>query len=293
MDEEREEGGPTSKTTLSGEHGRQSEAKSPEQQQRADSPGSSCDSMKSDHSMDQPWNFKDGNHQPAKEKRRQQRADSPGPRCVSMKSDRSMNLPWNFKDGNHQPAKKRVQQQRADSPGPSCVSMKSGHSMDHPLTFKDGYHQPSKKRCNSIHTFPAWGRPDRKVESTGDDKESAARSRAPLDPLCLHEERRVLWVHLLSLKMDVLPERRDTREVKGGGPRAARAAATPPGRVGAEQLLVELRAGGVPRRQEAAVEAELRRLRSLDLLDFLAHLPLFILIHRSIVANPLDESSKL
>ncbi|CAL8277325.1 unnamed protein product [Gadus morhua 'NCC'] len=71
------------------------------------------------------------------------------------------------------------------------------------------------------------------------------------------------------------------------------AAATPPGRVGAEQLLVELRAGGVPRRQEAAVEAELRRLRSLDLLDFLAHLPLFILIHRSIVANPLDESSKL
>ncbi|CAL8405140.1 unnamed protein product [Arctogadus glacialis] len=78
-------------------------------------------------------------------------------------------------------------------------------------------------------------------------------------------------------------------QAAGGGS----AAATPPGRVGAEQLLVELRAGGVPRRREAAVEAELRRLRSLDLLDFLAHLPLFILIHRSIVANPLDESSKL
>ncbi|CAL8357531.1 unnamed protein product [Gadus morhua 'NCC'] len=51
MDEEREERGSTSKTALSGEHGRQSKAKSPEQQQRADSPGPSCVSMKSDRSM--------------------------------------------------------------------------------------------------------------------------------------------------------------------------------------------------------------------------------------------------
>ncbi|CAL8288402.1 unnamed protein product [Lota lota] len=61
MDEEREEGGPTSKTTLSGEHGPQSKAKSPEQQERADSPGPSCVSMKSDRSMDPPVRFKDGN----------------------------------------------------------------------------------------------------------------------------------------------------------------------------------------------------------------------------------------
>ncbi|CAL8282844.1 unnamed protein product [Boreogadus saida] len=51
MDEEREDGGPTSKTTPSGEHVRQSKATSPEQQQRADSPGPSCVSMKSDRSM--------------------------------------------------------------------------------------------------------------------------------------------------------------------------------------------------------------------------------------------------
>ncbi|CAL8289861.1 unnamed protein product [Arctogadus glacialis] len=42
MDEERGERGPTFKTTLSGEHGRQSKAKSPEKQQRADSPGPCC-----------------------------------------------------------------------------------------------------------------------------------------------------------------------------------------------------------------------------------------------------------
>ncbi|XP_059897896.1 NACHT, LRR and PYD domains-containing protein 12-like isoform X6 [Gadus macrocephalus] len=99
MDEEIEEGGPTSKTTLSGEHGRRSKAKSPEKQDRA---------------------------------------DSPGPSCVSMKSDRSMYNPVGFKDGN-QSIEKRVQQQRADSPGPSCVSMKSDRSMDHPPLFKDGH----------------------------------------------------------------------------------------------------------------------------------------------------------
>uniref|UniRef100_A0A8C5B0V1 CARD domain-containing protein n=1 Tax=Gadus morhua TaxID=8049 RepID=A0A8C5B0V1_GADMO len=50
MDEEREDGGPTSKTTLSGEHGRRSKAKR-RRQERADSPGPSCVSMKSEHYM--------------------------------------------------------------------------------------------------------------------------------------------------------------------------------------------------------------------------------------------------
>ncbi|XP_059904951.1 NACHT, LRR and PYD domains-containing protein 3-like isoform X2 [Gadus macrocephalus] len=50
MDEEREEGAPTSKTPLPGEHGCQSKAKR-RRQERADSPGPSCVSMKSDSSM--------------------------------------------------------------------------------------------------------------------------------------------------------------------------------------------------------------------------------------------------
>ncbi|CAL8374555.1 unnamed protein product [Boreogadus saida] len=106
MDEEIEDGGFTSKTTLSGEHGRQSKAKSPEKQQRADSPGPSSVSMKSDRSMDHPVKFKDGNL--SIEKRvQQQRADSPGPSCVSMKSDHSMRLPVTFKDGNQCIEKRR------------------------------------------------------------------------------------------------------------------------------------------------------------------------------------------
>ncbi|KAK0134844.1 hypothetical protein N1851_029438 [Merluccius polli] len=101
MDEETEEGGPPSKTTLSGEHGRHSRAKSPEQQERADSSGPSCVSMKSDWSMEVPYAFKDGNQSVEKRRVQQERADSPGPSCVSMKSDWSMDKPpVQFKDGN-------------------------------------------------------------------------------------------------------------------------------------------------------------------------------------------------
>ncbi|XP_056460844.1 NACHT, LRR and PYD domains-containing protein 12-like isoform X2 [Gadus chalcogrammus] len=130
MDEEREEGGPTSKTTLSGEHGRRSKATRPEQQQRADSPGPSCVSMKSDHSMGIPVRFQDGNQPIEKSPEQQMRADSPGPSCVSMKSDWFMERINCFEP--------KVQQQRADSPGPSCVSMKSDHSMGIPVRFQDG-----------------------------------------------------------------------------------------------------------------------------------------------------------
>ncbi|KAK0152731.1 NLR family CARD domain-containing protein 3 [Merluccius polli] len=99
MDEETEKGGPPSKTTLSGERGRHSRAKSPEQQERA---------------------------------------DSPGPSCVSMKSDMSKGLSVNFKDGNPSIEKRRVQQERADSPGPSCVSMKIERSVHYPPVVKHG-----------------------------------------------------------------------------------------------------------------------------------------------------------
>ncbi|CAL8303432.1 unnamed protein product [Boreogadus saida] len=46
--------------------------------------------MKSDQSMDIPYRFKDGNQSIEKRRVQQERADSPGPSCVSMKSDRSM-----------------------------------------------------------------------------------------------------------------------------------------------------------------------------------------------------------
>ncbi|KAK0133460.1 NLR family CARD domain-containing protein 3 [Merluccius polli] len=154
MDEETEEGGPPSKTTLSGEHGRHSRAKSPEQQERADSPGPSCVSMKSDWSMSPPLNFKDGNQSVEKRRVQQERADSPGPSCVSMKSDHSMEQPFNFKDGSQSVEKRRVQE-RADSPGPSCVSMKSDRSMEHPVHFEDGNQSVEKRHHQERSKVPS------------------------------------------------------------------------------------------------------------------------------------------
>ncbi|XP_059914819.1 NACHT, LRR and PYD domains-containing protein 12-like isoform X3 [Gadus macrocephalus] len=112
MDEEGEEGGPTSKTILSGELGRrrQSKAKSPEQHGREDSPGPSCVSLKSDNSMEQPHNFKDGNHSIEKRRLQQERADSPGCSCVSLKSDHSVDRPPEFKDGRPSRKKRKLQE---------------------------------------------------------------------------------------------------------------------------------------------------------------------------------------
>ncbi|XP_065817515.1 NLR family CARD domain-containing protein 3-like isoform X3 [Labrus bergylta] len=103
--EDTEEGVPPSKTSLCEEH----EALRM-QEQRPDSPGPSCVSMKSDRSMGRPVDFKDG--RPADGRMQEQRPDSPGPSCVSMKSDRSMGRPVNFKDGR--PADGRVQQESSN-----------------------------------------------------------------------------------------------------------------------------------------------------------------------------------
>ncbi|XP_059905153.1 NACHT, LRR and PYD domains-containing protein 12-like isoform X1 [Gadus macrocephalus] len=222
MDEEREEGGPTSKTTLSGEHGRQSKATRPDQQQRADSPGPSCVSMKSDwfmerinsfepkrvqqqradspgpscvsmksdRSMGVPVRFKDGNQPIEKSPEQQERADSPGPSCVSMKSDRSMGVPVGFKDGNQPIEKRRVQQQRADSPGPSCVSMKSDRSMGVPVRFKDGNQSVEKRHQERSKATSAQSEQQHQTELI---KRAEENAHAFLD-----KELKKLWRDLFS-----------------------------------------------------------------------------------------------
>ncbi|XP_060903295.1 NACHT, LRR and PYD domains-containing protein 3-like isoform X2 [Labrus mixtus] len=80
------------------------------QEQRPDSPGPSCVSMKSDRSIAQPMNFKAGH--PDDGRMQDQRPDSPGSSCVSMKSDRSNDRFIDFKDGR--PADGRVQQESSE-----------------------------------------------------------------------------------------------------------------------------------------------------------------------------------
>ncbi|KAL3882406.1 hypothetical protein ACJMK2_028749 [Sinanodonta woodiana] len=61
-------------------------------------------------------------------------------------------------------------------------------------------------------------------------------------------------------------------------------------KISIDQLCVELRAGGVSKEHEMEVREKLGHIEALDLLDFLTYVPLFIMIHQSVINNPLDDS---
>jgi len=56
-----------------------------------------------------------------------------------------------------------------------------------------------------------------------------------------------------------------------------------------ECLMNELRLGGLQRKQELQIEKSLGTMKHLDILDFITHLPLFVMIHSAVVENPLLE----
>ncbi|KAF1380179.1 hypothetical protein PFLUV_G00184080 [Perca fluviatilis] len=125
--EDREEGGPPSKTTLWGEHYSKTKAQSPEKQHRpgpgpGPGPGPSCVSMKSDWSMAEPLVFKDGHH--SVDQRRN--LEDPEPSCVFMKSDLSMGHPYNFKDGCHS-VDQRVDQESSEVPSGQSAQQHQTH----------------------------------------------------------------------------------------------------------------------------------------------------------------------
>ncbi|CAL8298371.1 unnamed protein product [Gadus morhua 'NCC'] len=190
MDEEREEGGPTSRTTLSGEDGRRSKAKSPEQQERADSPGSSCVSMKSDRSMDYPLNFNDG--RPSGEERKSHQRS---------KVTRAHSVQQSIE-------KRRVQQEGADSPGPSCVSMKSDRSMDYPLNFKDG--RPSREERKPHQRSKVTSAQSVQQHQTELIKRAEENAHAFLD-----KELKKLWRDLFSDYPQCSESQREEEEVDG------------------------------------------------------------------------------
>ncbi|XP_053282644.1 NACHT, LRR and PYD domains-containing protein 12-like [Pleuronectes platessa] len=64
------------------------------------------------------------------------RAESPGFRCLSLKSDWSMDHPLNFSnEPGPSTTKGQDHRLRAESPGSSCLSLKSDWSKDEPLNF--------------------------------------------------------------------------------------------------------------------------------------------------------------
>jgi len=57
-----------------------------------------------------------------------------------------------------------------------------------------------------------------------------------------------------------------------------------------DKLLLELKAGGVGLEHENEARRKLAAEKPIDFLDFLTYIPLFMMIHDSVIANPLDCS---
>ncbi|KAF1384121.1 hypothetical protein PFLUV_G00139000 [Perca fluviatilis] len=100
-----------------------------EDEDRSKSPVSSCPSIKSDWSKDEPPFF---SIQPSPSDTKQ-RSESPAPSCLSVKSDWSKGKILNFSD---EPGPSHTKQ-RAESPAPSCLSVKSDWSKGKILNFSD------------------------------------------------------------------------------------------------------------------------------------------------------------
>ncbi|XP_058628457.1 protein NLRC3-like isoform X3 [Onychostoma macrolepis] len=93
-------------------------------------PDSSCVSVRSGASMEQPMSFNSG-HSSAHQKRLY-----PDSSCVSVRSGASMEQPMSFNSGHSSAHQKRLY------PDSSCVSVRSGASMEQPISFNSGLSRP-------------------------------------------------------------------------------------------------------------------------------------------------------
>ncbi|KAJ8250080.1 hypothetical protein COCON_G00232960 [Conger conger] len=167
------------------------------QVERAGSPVPSCLSMKSDRSMDRPFNFR--GEFTGDQRVQVERAGSPVPSCLSMKSDTSMEHPINFR--GEPTGDQRVQVERAGSPVPSCLSMKSVHSMGRPFNFGRKFRGYQRKQQSPNLQFVE------KHLREGKDDTTAARSSGKSDFLRVQVERAGSSVpSCLSMKSDTSME---------------------------------------------------------------------------------------
>ncbi|XP_076835967.1 NACHT, LRR and PYD domains-containing protein 12-like isoform X2 [Brachyhypopomus gauderio] len=108
---------------------------------RFKSPEPSCVTMKSDTSLDCPYNFREGdilNVLSLIQLIQGKRSHSPEPSRVSMKSELSMERPFNFREVECPYKLSLIKGNRFKSPEPSCVTMKSDTSLDCPYNFREG-----------------------------------------------------------------------------------------------------------------------------------------------------------
>ncbi|XP_051991767.1 NACHT, LRR and PYD domains-containing protein 3-like [Xyrauchen texanus] len=135
-----------------------------------ESPESSCVSMKSYQSMNQPFKFSSGAPCADVSQLHMKRSDSTESSCVSMKSDQSMEVPLQLKGEHTSTSLSQLHMKRSDSPESSCVSMKSDASMEVPLQFKGEHTSTSlsqlhMKRSDSTESSCVSMKRDRSIDN--------------------------------------------------------------------------------------------------------------------------------
>ncbi|KAM9540304.1 NACHT, LRR and PYD domains-containing protein 3-like isoform 4-T5 [Salvelinus alpinus] len=169
---EREEGGPASKMSLSGEReeGGPASKMSLSGEREEEGPASKM-SLSREHDTK------------AKSPIKQERPASPVPSCVSMKSDLSMNQPIEFREGDFSTEQSPIKQEKPASPVPSCVSMKSDRSMDQPISFREGdFSTEQRGQCSkmSLSGEREEGGPASKMSLSGEREEGGPASKMSL-----------------------------------------------------------------------------------------------------------------
>nr|XP_054593732.1 NACHT, LRR and PYD domains-containing protein 14-like isoform X2 [Nothobranchius furzeri] len=159
-----------------------------EEENRAEPPGPSCMSMKSDGSMRKPPDLSGPGPSDTKGQNHRWRAEPPEPSCLSMKSDGSMRKPPDLSGPGPSDTKGQNHRWRAEPPGPSCLSMKSDGSMRKPPDLSEsgpsgtkgqnhrGRAEPPEPSCLSMKSDGSMRKPPDFSESGPSDTKGRKRS---------------------------------------------------------------------------------------------------------------------
>ncbi|KAM9321909.1 NACHT, LRR and PYD domains-containing protein 12-like isoform 14-T17 [Pholidichthys leucotaenia] len=163
-----------------------------EEEDRAESGGSTCLSLRSDRSRGEPPVFSDGPGPSdskltdiIKMEEEEDRAESGGSTCLSLRSDWSRIEPPDFSGG---PGPSDSKGQRSQSPASSCVSMRSDLSKDRPPVFSGGpgpsdskgqRSQSPASSCVSMRSDWSKRRPPVFSDGPGPSDAKGQRSQSP------------------------------------------------------------------------------------------------------------------
>ncbi|KAM3602793.1 uncharacterized protein V6R79_010792 [Siganus canaliculatus] len=213
--EDRKEGARPSKTSLDGDHETRTKAQRPDS--AGPGPGSesgygsgpSCVSFRSDRSMKNPINFKDGRQSDDQQKIPDYAG--PGPSCVSFGSDWSADKPINF-SGEQSPEDQRVDEQSFQVPIDQSAQQHHTQLDSIFLLLEENMLSFVRKELKKMHKLLSPDESQREDEEADDEEQRS--SREAFVKITLHFLRRMKQEELadrLQSRTDAAERRRELK----------------------------------------------------------------------------------